>query len=118
MASFAQQNLWTQVFDYYMPFALMGDCAAQFEIAEIWRHRYKCQTLAFYWYCRSAKGGHHKAAMTAAIMSLTAQPPDFSSALKWADIAIKGDIKGAKLVQKLVHRHATSAYRHQIDRAI
>jgi hypothetical protein len=100
-----QKTVWTQVFDYYMPFALMHDSAAQYEIAEIWRHHYQCKTLAYYWYCQSAQGGHHKSAMTAAFMALASQPPDYASALKWADIAIRGDIYGAKLIQAIVRNH-------------
>jgi TPR repeat protein len=103
----------TQVFDYYMPFALMGDSAAQYEIAEIWRLHYKCKSLAYYWYCQSARGGHHKAAMAAAFMALASPPPDYASALKWANLAIEGDMVGARLVQSIVRRHAANVQRQK-----
>lgn len=56
-----------------MPFAMMGDSAAQFEIAEIWQLHYKCKILVYHWYCQSALGGHHKAAMNGACILLTTQ---------------------------------------------
>jgi hypothetical protein len=47
--------------------------------------------------------------MNAAFMALTFQPPDYASALKWAEIAIAGDMEGAKLVHKIVLRGTTCA---------
>ena len=114
----SQTSVWTKVFDYYMPFAMMGDSAAQFEIAEIWRLHYRCKILAYHWYCQSALGGHHKAAMNAACIALTTQPPDYASAIKWSDIAIEGDMEGAKLVRSIVRRHATFAHRHNTNTAM
>lgn len=101
-----------------MPFALVGDSAGQFEIAEIWRHHYKSNTLAYYWYCRAAEGGHHKATMTAAYLALAVQPPDHAGALKWANIAVKGGMEGAKLVQTYVRRHVTEDLRRHTYKAV
>lgn len=118
MPKFSQPNMWAQFFDYYMPFALMGDSAAQFEIAEIWRLHYKCKSLAYYWYCQSAQGGHHKAATAAAFMALTSQPPDYAKALKWANLAAEGGMEGARLVQSIVRRHAASTYGQKAQPAL
>ncbi|NDB67379.1 MAG: hypothetical protein EB015_05105 [Methylocystaceae bacterium] len=48
----------------------------------------------------------------------TSQLPDYASALKWAGIAIEGDMEGAKMIRSILRRHATFVNRHKTNTAI